>query len=332
LQAMLLSEQGPVEGAPLKLSEVPDPQPGPDELVIEVDACAVCRTDLHVIEGDLPPHRLPLVPGHEVVGTVAQLGSEEIGFEVGETVCLPWLYWTCGVCHYCLRGQGNLCASALFTGWDVDGGYAQKIVSRAAFTHRLPAGTSAQSAAPLLCAGVIGYRALKLAGAQRAARVGLYGFGASGHIAIQLARHWGAEVYVFTRTAGHQALAEELGAAWVGRAEDTPPHPPDCSVIFAPAGALVPEALRVLDKGGTVACAGIHMSAIPTMPYELLYHERTLCSVANSTLEDVGELLSLAAQIGIETEVSLFPLAEANRALQIVKDSTISGAAVLLPR
>lgn len=329
---MLLSEQRPIETAPLALSELPDPQSGPDELVIEVATCAVCRTDLHVVEGDLPPHRLPFVPGHEVVGTVSQLGSEVTGFTLGETVCLPWLYWTCGVCRYCLRGQANLCESALFTGWDVNGGYAERMVSKAAFTHRLPAGTSPHRAAPLLCAGVIGYRALKLAGAREAARVGLYGFGASGHIAIQLARHWGAEVYVFTRAAAHQALAQELGAAWVGRAEDTPPHPPDCSVIFAPAGALVPEALRVVDKGGTVACAGIHMSAIPTMPYELLYHERRLCSVANSTLEDVDELLALAGEIGIDTEVSLFPLREANRALQMVKDSTVRGAAVLLPR
>jgi propanol-preferring alcohol dehydrogenase len=331
MRAMVLEKQAPVEQAPLELRGVPDPEPGAGELVIAVEACAVCRTDLHVVEGDLPPHRLPLVPGHEIVGTVARCGEGVEAFAPGDAVCLPWLYWTCGECRYCGRGQENLCEGASFTGWDVDGGYAEQVLTQAAFTHPLPGGMTAVQAAPLLCAGVIGFRALRLAGAQEAQRLGLYGFGAAAHIAIQVARHWGCQVFVFTRTESHRRHAEELGAAWTGRAEEDAPAPLDAAVIFAPAGELVPEALRALDKGGTLALAGIHMSPIPTMDYGLLYQERVVRSVANSTTADVRDLLRVAAEAPVTTQTTVFPLEQANEALRRVKESAIDGAAVLEP-
>lgn len=331
MRAMVLEDQAMAESAPLQLRELPDPVPGPGELLLAVEACGVCRTDLHIVEGDLPLHKHPLVPGHEVVGRVHSCGPGVTAFSPGDRVCVPWLYSTCGACRYCRRRQENLCERAQFTGWDVDGGYATHVITRADFTHRLPAGMEPVAAAPLLCAGVIGFRSLRLAGAQQAERLGLYGFGASAHISLQVARHWGCEVYVFTRGASHRDLAHELGAVWTGGPEDTPPVKLDAAVVFAPAGEIVPLALRAVNKGGTVVCAGIHMSPIPEMQYDLLYHERVLRSAANSTVADVRGLLSVAAEVPVRTEVTAFALSEANLALQQLKFSEIDGAAVLVP-
>ena len=330
MKAMVLKEARPVEESPLEMMEVPTPTPGPEEIRIRIRACGVCHTDLHVVEGDLPLPKLPLIPGHEIAGVVEGVGSEVVRFRVGDRVGVPWLYSTCGKCDFCRRGLENLCENARFTGYHVDGGYAQYVVVPEAFAYRLPQGFSDVEATPLLCGGVIGYRALKLSEVRPGERLGLYGFGSSAHMVIQIARHWGCEVYVFTRSEEHRRHALELGAAWVGGAKDTPPHKLDSSIIFAPAGWIVPEALRVLRKGGTLALAGIHMTPIPEMDYDtLLYHERTVRSVANSTRQDVVELLRLAETMRIRTDVQVFPLEEANHVLQLLKRAEIRGTAVL---
>ena len=330
MKAMVLKEARPVEESPLEMMEVPAPTPGPEEIRIRIRACGVCHTDLHEVEGDLPLPKLPLIPGHEIAGVVEGVGSEVIRFRVGDRVGVPWLYSTCGKCDFCRRGLENLCENARFTGYHVDGGYAQYVVVPEAFAYRLPQGFSDVEATPLLCGGVIGYRALKLSEVRPGERLGLYGFGSSAHMVIQIARHWGCEVYVFTRSEEHRRHALELGAAWVGGAKDTPPHKLDSSIIFAPAGWIVPEALRVLRKGGTLALAGIHMTPIPEMDYDtLLYHERTVRSVANSTRQDVVELLRLAETMRIRTDVQVFPLEEANHVLQLLKRAEIRGTAVL---
>ena len=330
MRAMLLRRAGPVEGNPLEPAEAPAPEPGPGEVRIRVRACGVCRTDLHTVEGEIHPPRLPVIPGHQVVGTVEAIGPGVTHFAAGERVGVPWLYATCGACGFCARGAENLCEAGRFTGFSVNGGYAEALVARADFTYPLPAGVPDLQAAPLLCAGVIGYRALRLSEIRPGGRLGLYGFGNSAHIAIQVARHWGCEVCVMTRGDEHRALARELGAAWVGGASDAPPAKLDSAVIFAPAGPLVLNALRALDKGGTLALAGIYMTPIPEIDYgSLLYHEKTVRSVANSTRRDAEELLRLAAAIPIRTQVQPFPLAEANRALQLLKQDRIRGAAVL---
>ena len=330
MKAMVLKEARPVEESPLEMMEVPAPTPGPEEIRIRIRACGVCHTDLHEVEGDLPLPKLPLIPGHEIAGVVEGVGSEVIRFRVGDRVGVPWLYSTCGKCDFCRRGLENLCENARFTGYHVDGGYAQYVVVPEAFAYRLPQGFSDVEATPLLCGGVIGYRALKLSEVRPGERLGLYGFGSSAHMVIQIARHWGCEVYVFTRSEEHRQHALELGAAWVGGAKDTPPHKLDSSIIFAPAGWIVPEALRVLRKGGTLALAGIHMTPIPEMDYDaLLYHERTVRSVANSTRQDVVELLRLAETMRIRTDVQVFPLEEANHVLQLLKRAEIRGTAVL---
>jgi propanol-preferring alcohol dehydrogenase len=289
----------------------------------------VCHTDLHVVEGELPPKRLPLIPGHQVVATVEQAGSAVRRFKTGDRVGVPWLYTTCGECAYCRRGEENLCDRAQFTGWDVDGGYAEYLVAWEDFVVPIPEVFSDVQAAPLLCAGIIGYRSLRLAGVQPGDHVGLFGFGASAHLAIQLARHWDCPVSVFTRSAQHRALAEALGAAWTGGAEQTPPQPLDCAVLFAPAGGLVPLALQRLRKGGTLAINAIHMSPIPEMDYNLLYGERTVRSVTNATRRDAEAFMQLAAQAPVETEAQTFPLEEASRVLLMLKRSEINGAAVL---
>jgi propanol-preferring alcohol dehydrogenase len=295
-----------------------------------VRACGVCHTDLHTVEGDLPLPKLPIVPGHQIVGLVDALGAGVTAFRVGDRVGIPWLHWTCGQCSFCRRGMENLCENARFTGLHVNGGYAEATVVPEAFALRLPESFSDIEVAPLLCAGIIGYRALRLANIQPGERVGLFGFGASAHIVLQLALHLKCEVYVFTRAEAHQQLARQLGALWVGSAQDQPPAPVDGSIIFAPAGALALDALRVTRKGGTVALAGITMSTIPEIDYaKLLYHERVLRSVANSTREDARELLRLAAEIPIRADVEVFELDQANRALQAMKHSKIRGAAVL---
>ena len=330
MRAMLLEKPRPAADNPLRLAELPIPQPGPGEIRLRVRACGICHTDLHIVEGDLTLPKLPVVPGHQIVGTVDALGSGVNDFRQGDRVGVPWLYSTCGECAYCRKGLENLCERARFTGFHVDGGYAEAMVAPAAFTYLLPASFSDQEAAPLLCAGVIGYRALKLSNLQPGERLGLYGFGASAHIVIQIARHWSCEVCVFTRAESHRELARQLGALWTGAAGDPPPSPLDAAIIFAPAGGLVPKALRALRKGGTLALAGITMSSLPEMEYQLLYHERVLRSVANSTREDVRALLRLAAEIPVRTQVEPFQLSEANHALQNLKSSKIHGAGVLV--
>ncbi len=330
MRAQVLERQRPVEERPLELRDISRPEPEEGEVLIEISACGVCHTDLHIVEGDLPLHKKPIVPGHEIVGRVEALGPRVEGISVGDRVGVAWLHWACGECRFCRRRKENLCENARFTGWDVDGGFAEYTVAQADFVYPIPDGFPDERAAPLLCAGIVGYRALKRAiGGKEPGRLGLYGFGASAHIAIQIARHLGWEVYVFTRSPQNKALARELGAAWVGEAQDRPPEPLDAAVIYAPAGWIVPEALKSLDKGGRLSLAGIHMTPIPELPYTLLYHEREVVSVANATREDARELLSYAAAIPIETEVETFPLGAANDVLLRLKRREIRGAAVL---
>lgn len=370
MKAMLLREPRPVTERPLELVDLPTPQPGPGEILIAVHACGVCHTDLHIVEGELPPHKSPVVPGHQIVGTVAALGEGVKEHRVGDRVGVPWLWRTDGTCRYCRRGAENLCEQALFTGYDVDGGYAEYAVAPAAFSYKLP-DMPDLAVAPLLCAGIIGYRCLRLAGVLDGAathcggavggmpgdavtdlgrgvaghpgaarlpggqpcRLGLFGFGAAAHIATQVASYLGWEVYVFTRNEEHRALARRLGAVWAGAAGEAPGGDESVrlngSVIFAPVGDLVLDALRVTDKGGIVALGGIYSTPIPPIEYPLIYDERIVRSVANSTRQDARELLEIAAEIPVETEVQVFPLAEANEALLAVKESRIRGAAVL---
>lgn len=329
---MVLDKPGPAESSPLHLREVAVPSPGLDEIVVHVHCCGVCHTDLHIVEGDLALPPLPIIPGHQIVGTVSSAGPNAQRFKEGDRVGIPWLYSTCGTCGFCTTGAENLCDNGRFTGLHANGGYAEALVVNERFAHILPEVFSDESAAPLLCAGVIGYRSYRLSEIRPGQRLGLYGFGASAHIVLQLARHQGCEVYVFTRASSHQDLARKLGAAWVGRAEDSPSVQLDASIIFAPSGALVPHALRQLRKGGTLALAGITMSPIPEIDYASLYQERTIRSVANSTRQDVREFLDLAAQIPVTAEVQRFPLEDANRALQDLKHSRLHGAAVLTLR
>jgi len=330
MKAMMLEFPGPIAKKPLTLVELPPPAPGPGEILVAVDHCGICHTDLHIVEGELPLNRLPLIPGHQVVGRVTEVGPKAGRFQVGDRVGLAWLNHACGSCQYCRQGRENLCEGADFTGFTRDGGYAEYVAAPAAFAYRLPPELSGAGAAPLLCAGIIGYRSLRLSDIKPGGRLGLYGFGASAHIAIQVARHWACEVLVFTRGAEHQQLARELGARWVGQATDEPPDLLDAAIIFAPAGNLVPEALRALKKGGTLALAGIYMSAIPSLDYEThLYYEKTLRSVTASTRADGAELLALAARIPLTTQVQVFPLEEANGALERLKAGKINGAGVL---
>ncbi len=328
--AQVLHAPKPITQQPLQLCEVPTPKIDRGQILVRVKACGVCRTDLHTVEGELDLPRLPLIPGHQVVGVVAAVGEDVRDFHEGDRVGVVWLYRTCGECRYCRHGRENLCERGEFTGLHADGGYAEYMVVDAAFAYPLPGPLRDSEMAPLLCGGVIGYRALRLSEVRPGETLGLYGFGNSAHVTIQVARYWGCQVFVFTRSPDHQAHARELGAAWVGRAEETPPEPLDAAIIFAPAGELVPQALRVLRPGGTIALAGIHMSPLPIMPYRLLYGERTLRSVANSTRQDARELLALAATIGIRTEVTPFPLAAANEALLALKESRLRGDAVLV--
>src|SRR6266851_2587382 len=334
MRAMLLERPQPAEESPLRLTEIPPPVPGPGEVRVRVRCCAVCHTDLHIVEGELPLPKVPIIPGHQIVGVIDAVGKEVHKLKEGDRVGVPWLYHTCGQCDYCRRGFENLCDFAEFTGYHANGGYAEAMLVSESYAHLLPPTFSDENAAPLLCAGIIGYRSYRLSGAHHGLRLGLYGFGASAHLVLQLARHEGCEVYVFTRTPAHRDLAKKLGAAWVGAAEDTPPAELDAAIIFAPAGSLVPHALRVLRKGGTLALAGITMSPIPQLDYSLLYHERIIRSVANSTRKDCREFLDLAAQmttgkIPLHSEIQLFDLDQANQALQALKKSQIKAAAVL---
>lgn len=328
--AAVLESPGPIEENPLKAARIDDPVPSAREILIRVAACGVCHTDLHIVEGDLRLPRLPLVPGHQIVGTVVARGAQAARFRLGERVGAAWLHRACGACAHCAKGDENLCARAEFTGVESDGGYAELATADESFAYALPPNFSDAHAAPLLCAGVIGYRALALSGVRRGERLGLFGFGASAHLVIQIARYWDCEVYVFTRGAEHRRLARELGAAWVGGAEETPPDKINAAIVFAPAGKLALDALRVLDRGGTAALAGITMTPIPEIDYaKLLYHERKLVSVANATRRDAEALLALAAEIPLRTEVEIFPLAAVNEALRKLKHGEIRGAGVI---
>ena len=331
MQAMVLEAPAPVESRPLAMRELDEPNPGPGQLRLRVTACGVCRTDLHTVEGELVPPRLPVVPGHQIVGVVDEVGEGVAPGLVGTRAGVAWMAATCDACPFCRSGRENLCPEARFTGLHVNGGYAKLAVSRADFTYPLPTGFSDEQAAPLLCAGVIGYRALRLAGALAGGRLGIFGFGASAHVAIQVARHAGCEVLVFTRAERHREHALSLGATWVGSPSDRPPAALDHAVVFSPAGEQAVEALRRLARGGTVACAGVTMSDLPGFPYSLIYHERAVRSVANATRADARELLELAARIPITTSVEVLPLAEANDALARVKHSRVTGALVLRP-
>lgn len=329
---MVLHQQSPAEQQPLHLEEIPLPAPGKGEVRVQVRVCGVCRTDLHIVEGDIHPPRLPVVPGHQVVGHVDAVGPGVTTHREGARVGVPWLYSTDGTCAYCRDGLENLCDAGRFTGFDVNGGYAEALVVPAESAYPIAESLSDEGAAPLLCAGVIGYRSYRLSGIRPGERIMLIGFGASAHLVLQLALHEKCEVYVMTRAEAHQKLARELGAAWVGSAEDQPPALADSAIVFAPAGALVHNALRAIRKGGTVALAGITMSDVPTLKYELLYHEKVVRSVANSTHQDVREFLKLAAEIPIRAEVQVFPLEQANEALLAMKHSKTEAAAVLRVR
>lgn len=329
MKACLLRTPARVETNPLEYGEFADPAPGDGEVLVRVKVCGVCRTDLHVIEGELPPKKSPLIPGHQVVGVIEKLGPGAKRFALGTKVGVAWLHKTDETCEYCRRGEENLCDAPLFTGYSVNGGYAQYIVAPEAFSYALPNGFPDEQAAPLLCAGIIGYRCLKLAGVTRGAKLGFYGFGAAAHVAIQVARHWGADVYASTRDERHRKLAMELGAKWSGGTFDAPPVKLDAAIVFAPAGEIVPAALPTLRKGGRLILGGIHMSPIPSFSYDLLYEERMIRSVANNTRRDGEEFLELAAEIPIHTRVQVHPLAEANQALNELKNDAIPGAAVL---
>ncbi|MBN1210623.1 MAG: zinc-dependent alcohol dehydrogenase family protein [Myxococcaceae bacterium] len=325
MRAMVL----PAPGQPLREEQVPLPVPGPDQLLLRVRACAVCRTDLHVLDGDLPHAKRPLVLGHEIVGTVVGHGSQVTGITPGTRVGVPWLGWTCGRCDACTTGSENLCAQARFTGYQLDGGYAEYTVADHRFCFPLPEGYPDVQAAPLLCAGLIGYRSLRLAGPGK--RLGLYGFGAAAHVLIQVARYQGRQVYAFTRPgdAEGQEFARELGAVWAGSSEQLPPEPLDAAILFAPVGALVPLALRATAPGGVVVCGGIHMSDIPAFPYSLLWGERVVRSVANLTRQDGLEFLALAPRVPVHTQVQRYPLEAAAQALEDLRAGRVRGAAVL---
>ncbi len=326
MRAMVLDSPG----NPLRAAAVPEPEQGPEQVLLRVHACAVCRTDLHVVDGELPDPKLPLIPGHQIIGTVEKAGGRVDRFAVGDRVGVPWLGYTDGACRYCLADRENLCDKARFTGYQIDGGYAGYAAADHRYCFPVPEGYPNLQAAPLLCAGLIGYRSLRATG--DAERLGLYGFGASAHLIVQVAVHQGRKVFAFTRDddAEGQSFARELGASWAGGSSGSPPEELDAAIIFAPVGALVPVALRAVAKGGGVVCAGIHMSDIPSFPYELLWGERSVRSVANLTRRDGEEFLALAPEVPVHTEVVPFPLEEANQALKALRGGEIRGAAVLV--
>jgi len=326
MRAMVLERPG----TPLRAATLPLPEPGPGQVRVRVRACAVCRTDLHILDGELARPKLPLVPGHEIAGAVEALGEGAHRFPPGARVGIPWLGWTCGECAYCRSGRENLCERARFTGYTLDGGYAERALADERFCFALPSAFGDVEAAPLMCAGLIGYRSLVRAG--DADRLGIYGFGAAAHLVAQVARWQGREVYAFTRPgdAAAQAFAREMGAVWAGGSDERPPVELDAAILFAPVGALVPLALRAVARGGTVVCGGIHMSDLPAIPYERLWHERTLTTVANLTRRDGEEFLTLAAQVPVRTRTERFPLDRANEALLRLRDGRLQGAAVLV--
>jgi alcohol dehydrogenase, propanol-preferring len=327
MQAMVLD----AAHVPLRQAELPVPRPGPDQVLLRVAACGVCRTDLHIVDGELTEPKLPLVLGHEIVGYVEAIGDGAEGFAIGDRVGVPWLGFTDGTCFYCRHGQENLCDHARFTGYQIDGGYAAHTVADARYAFHLPDAYSDAEAAPLLCAGLIGYRSLTMTG--EAKRLGIYGFGAAAHIVAQVARYQGRRIFAFTRPGDQAAqdFARGLGAVWAGGSDEAPPEALDAAIIFAPIGALVPAALKAVRKGGIVVCGGIHMSDIPRFPYELLWEERVICSVANLTRRDAEEFLALAPQVPVKTTVVPFPLRDANVALERLRNGELTGAAVLIP-
>jgi propanol-preferring alcohol dehydrogenase len=327
---MQLKEFAPIGQNPLKLVNLLTPEPGPEDILIRIKVCGVCHTDLHTVEGELPKVKLPIIPGHQVVGVVEKRGKNTSRFKEGDRAGVAWLNSTDSTCRFCRRNRENLCENGRFTGYHVDGGYAEYIKIQEKFAYAIPDIFSDEEASPLLCAGIIGYRALRLSGIESGQRLGLYGFGASAHVAIQVAVHWGCKVYAFTRSEEHMALAKKLGAVWAGKPGDSPPAKMDASINFTPAGSTVLNGLRTLEKGGIHALAGIHMSSIPELDYEKhLYHEKTLRSVANATREDGEDLLRIAAEIPVKTTIQTFPLEEANTTLRLLKAGRIDGAAVL---
>jgi propanol-preferring alcohol dehydrogenase len=332
MKACLLRAPARIQENPLEYTDVSEPMPRAGEVLVRVQACGVCRTDLHVIEGELSPKKSPVIPGHQVVGTVEQVGAGATRFLKGTRVGIAWLHRVDGTCGYCKRGEENLCDAPLFTGYSVDGGYAEWVVAPQDFVYAIPDGLPDEHAAPLLCAGIIGYRCLRMAQVRRGDKLGFYGFGAAAHVAIQVANYWGVDVYAATRDERHQKLAMELGAKWAGGSVDAPPVELDASIVFAPAGEIVPAAMKVLRKGGRLILGGIHMSDIPSFPYDLLYQERMIRSVANNTRQDGAEFLKLAAAIPIRTHIRVYPLSEANVALNALKSDAIPGAAVLRVR
>jgi propanol-preferring alcohol dehydrogenase len=325
MKAMVLEEQG----EELKLKEIKMPKPDPTQILLKVSHCGICRTDLHILDGDLDNPKLPLVPGHQIVGTIEKLGEEVSGFEIGQKVGVPWLGKTCGECEYCKSGQENLCDNAKFTGYDIDGGFAEYAVADAHFCFPLPKDYPDVQAAPLLCAGLIGYRSFRKTG--NAAKIGFYGFGSAAHILIQVANYKDREVYAFTRPGDSktQQFAKEKGAVWAGPSDEQPPEKLDAAIIFAPVGPLVPQALKALKKGGKIVCAGIHMSDIPSFPYNILWEERSIESVANLTRKDGTEFMDLAPKVPVESSVTVYPLEEANEALNDLREGNFEGSAVL---
>jgi propanol-preferring alcohol dehydrogenase len=331
MKAWTLPTPAPAQTNPLKLSELPVPEPGDGQVLVRVTACGICRTDLHVVEGELPPRQPNIVLGHQIVGVIERSGRNAQHHARGVRVGIPWLHKTCGLCVYCKSGRENLCDNPTFTGYSVNGGFAEYALADENFVYPIPDGFDDLLAAPLLCAGIIGFRCLRIAGIERGGNLGIYGFGAAGHVCLQVARYWGANVFVCTREEKHRRLAAELGAAWVGGTIDPPPERLDASIIFAPAGELVPPALAALKKGGTLVLGGIHMSPIPSFPYPLIYHERSIRSVANNTRQDGHDFLRLAAEIPVKTEIEIFSLAQVNEALNALKGDGIRGAGVIRP-
>ncbi len=332
MKASILRSPAPIETNPLEYLDVPNPVPSGSQVLVRVNACAVCRTDLHVIEGELAQRKSPITPGHQVVGVIEAVGDGAKEYKIGTRVGITWLHSTDGTCEYCRARKENLCNDPTFTGWNVDGGYAEYALGEESFVYPIPERFDDLNAAPLLCAGIIGFRSLRLSGIERGGNLGIYGFGAAGHVAIQVARHWGADVYVSTRDERHQKLSLALGARWAGGTLSEPPVKLDSAIVFAPAGEIVPAALKALRKGGTLTLGGIHMSEIPPLDYDWLYGERVVRSVANNTRQDGHDFLKVAAEIPIHTEIEVFPLAEANRALNALKNDAIRGAAVLQVR
>lgn len=330
MKAMVLRKTNTIEKLPLIYTEILKPEPNQNEIRIKIRTCGVCHTDLHEIEGDLPTKKLNLVPGHEIIGIVDKCGINVENFSNGDRVGVPWLYSACGKCKYCKRGQENLCDNAKFTGYNVNGGYAEYMVVSSNFAYKIPKIFTDDEAAPLMCAGVIGYRSIRFSQIKPGETLGLFGFGASAHIVIQIALFWKCEVFVFTRSKNHQEHAKKLGASWVGTSKDNPPRKIDSAISFVPSGLIIHDILRVLDKGGTLAINAIHLTDIPAIPWNLIYYERQIISVANTTRKDVTEFLKLAGEIPIKIEIHTYKLKDANLALQNLKNSKFNGAAVLL--